>query len=66
MNQFISKVIVYLICFVISLIGLSAFDFARFIKKNKVIEAWILYYVIAFIMAYILGQFIMDVVYLLN
>lgn len=66
MSEFISKIVIYLICFVITLCGLSAFDFQRFIKKDRVIQAWILYYVIAFIMTYILGQFMMSVIYYFN
>lgn len=66
MNLFVSKIVIYLICFIISMLGLRAFDFNRIIKKNRVSEAWILYLVIAFCLTYLLGQFIMSVTYIFN
>lgn len=63
MANFISNVLIYLICFVITLCGLSAFDFNRIIKKDRVVQAWILYYVIAFVITYLLGQFMMSIIY---
>lgn len=66
MAQFISNIIVYLICFVIALFGLKALDFNRFIKKNHVVEARVLYFVLAICIAYILGQFLISIIYTLN
>lgn len=66
MREFYIRVIVYLICFVISLFGLKAFDFNRFIKQNKSLEAWVLYFIISICMAYLLGQFMMDIIYYFN
>lgn len=65
-SLFIVRIIIYLICFVVSLFGLQAFDFNRFIKKNKVIEARVLYFIIAICLAYMLGQFIISITYYLN
>lgn len=66
MAGFISNIIVYLICFMITMFGLSAFDFNRIIKKNMAIQAWVLYFIIAFIITYLLGQFMMAIIYHLN
>ena len=66
MNDFILKIIVYLFCYVISLYGLSASDFNRFINQGKTSQALVLYYVIAFIMTYILGQFMMSIILYFN
>lgn len=66
MNEYIPKIIVYLICFVITLYGLSAFDFNRFIKQGRTTQALVLYYVIAFVMTYILGQFMMSIILYFN
>ena len=63
MSGFITKILIYLICFVATLFGLSAFDFNRIIKQNRVAHAWVLYYIIAFVITYILGQFIMSIMY---
>lgn len=66
MADFYIRVIVYLICFLICLYGLRAFDFNRFIKQSKTTEAWVLYFVIALCMAYLLGEFMMAVIYYFN
>ena len=66
MKEFYIRVIVYLMCFLISLFGLNAFDFNMFIKKGKTFEAWVLYFVISMCMAYLLGQFMMAIIYYFN
>lgn len=63
MYKFYLRVLVYFICFFFSLYGLSAFDFNRFIKKNHVASSWVLYFIIAFSLAYLCGSFIMAVIY---
>lgn len=63
MYKFYIRVVVYLICFVFTLIGLKAIDFNRYIKKGKVVEAWLLYFIIAFSLAYLFGSFIMSIIY---
>lgn len=66
MNTYISKIIIYLICFVICLFGLDAFDFNRVIKKNKTAQAWVLYFIIAFVLTYLLGQFMFSIILFFN
>lgn len=66
MTNFVSKIIVYLISFLISLYGLSAIDFNRLLKKNKVKEAWVLYFVLSICLAYLFGQFIISITYFFN
>lgn len=66
MKEFIIRIIIYLLCFALSLYGLNAFDFNRFIKKNHISEARVLYVIIAIALTYILGQFLISVVYTLN
>lgn len=66
MLKFYFRVFVYLLCFVIALYGLSAFDFNRFVKKNKIAAAWVLYFCIAMALAYLLGQFLMAIIYWFN
>lgn len=63
MSEYISKLIIYFICLIISLYGLNALDFNRLLKKNKTKEAWILYLIIAIIFAYLLGDFIISITY---
>lgn len=66
MNTYISKIIIYLICFVVSLFGLSAFDFNRIIKKNNIAQAWVLYFIIALVLTYILGQLMFSIIIFFN
>lgn len=63
MIDFYVKVIIYLIGFVLSLYGLSALDFNRFLKQGKVVQAQVLYYVLACCMAYLFGSFLMAIIY---
>lgn len=63
MLKFYLRVGVYLFCFVLSLIGLNAFDYNRFVKKGKVWQAWLLYFIIAFALAYLFGSFLMNIIY---
>ena len=60
---FIGQLITYFICFAISLYGLSAIDYSRFLKKGKVFEAQVLYIILAMILAYLLGKFILAITY---
>ena len=66
MNQFIYRVIVYLLSFILSLYGLSALDFNRFLKKNKVAEAQVLYFLLALALAYLVGSLLMSIIYFFN
>ena len=66
MNNFIYRILIYLICFVLSLFGLKALDFNRIIKKNSVVEARVLYFLIAISLTYIIGQFVISIMYTLN
>lgn len=61
--NFIGQLITYFICFAISLYGLSAVDYSKFIKKNKVYQAQVLYIIISMIIAYLLGKFILAITF---
>lgn len=63
MYRFYIRCAVYFVCFVFSLFGLSALDYNRFLKKGKVAQANILYILIAMIMAYLTGEFLMAISY---
>ncbi len=63
MIKFYLKLAVYLICFMVSLFALSGIDFNRFIRQGKIPQAQTLYVVVALIMAYLLGNFFMSIIY---
>lgn len=64
MLDFYKKVLIYFLSFVISIYGLNALDFNRFIKKGRVASTYVLYFVLACVLAYLFGQFLMDIIYL--
>lgn len=63
MLDFYLRTAIYLICFVLSLYGLSALDFNRFVRQGKVLPAQVLYYIIACSLAYLMGNFLMAIIY---
>ena len=63
MIDFYLKVGIYFISFILSLFGLNALDFNRFVKQGKVAQAQLLYFVIACALAYLFGSFIMSIMY---
>lgn len=66
MYKFYLRVGIYIICFIFSLFGLNAIDYNRYIKKGKISQAWILYFIIAFSLAYLSGSFLMSIIYYFN
>lgn len=66
MTKFYIRVCIYIFAFVICLFCLNGLDFNRFIKKGKIAQGQVLYIVIAMIMAYLLGNFFMAVIYYFN
>ena len=66
MYRFYLRVLIYIICFVMVLFGMSSFDYNRFIKQGKVAQGWILYFAIAFALAYLVGSFLMSIIYYFN
>lgn len=66
MYSFWYKVAVYLMCFIGSLYGLSALDFNRFIKQGKIAQANILYMMLAMALAYLVGNLLLNIVFVLN
>lgn len=63
MIDFYIKVGIYFISFILSLFGLNAIDFNRFVKQGKITQAQVLYFVLACSLAYLLGSFIMSIMY---
>lgn len=66
MLDFYLKVGIYFISFILSLFGLGALDFNRFLKQNKASQAQALYLILACSLAYLLGSFIIAIVYRFN
>lgn len=63
MSTFYIRVIIYLLCFFLSMYGLMALDFSKFILKGKVRQTYVLYFVLACSLAYLFGNFLMSIIY---
>ena len=63
MIDFYIKVGIYLVSFVLSLFGLNALDFNRFVRQGRVTQAQLLYFILACALAYLLGNFVMAIMY---
>ena len=63
MTDFYLRVLIYFFCFLISLYGLQALDFSRFVKQGRVFQAQLLYFIISCSLAYLMGSFMMSVIY---
>ncbi len=63
MTDYIMRVIIYLLCFVVSFYALGALDFNRFLKKNKVVQAQLLYILLSLSLAYLTGTLLLSVLY---
>ena len=66
MTEYIIKIIIYILCYLLVLYGLNAFDFNRFVKKGHIQEARILYFVVSMAITYLIGEFVMSVIYYFN
>ncbi len=54
------KVYIYIVFVLISAFALSAVNFEKFIKKNKILETRILVMILSFISGYLLTNFLID------
>ncbi|MBQ1508893.1 MAG: DUF1146 domain-containing protein [Erysipelotrichaceae bacterium] len=63
MTDYIMRVIIYLLCFIVSFYALGALDFNRFLKKNKVVQAQLLYILLSLSLAYLTGTLLLSVLY---
>ena len=54
------KVYIYVVFVLLSAFALSAINFEKFIKKNKILETRILVMILSFISGYLLTNFLVD------
>lgn len=54
------KIYLYTFCTLLSAFALSSVNFEKLIRKNKVIEARILYFIISFSLGYLLSEFLLN------
>ena len=58
----IIRVIVHLVCFAITMIAMQSIHYEKFIRKGKVIQAQILYILVAMCIALLSAQFLLNLV----
>lgn len=63
MEFFIIKLCIYALSLLLSAFGLNALDFNKIIKQNRVVEARVLYFILLIVFTYIIGQFVISVMY---
>ena len=63
MFEFYIRVAVFFFSFLLSLYGLNALDFNRFIRQGKVMQGQVLYFILAASLSYLLGSFLMSMIY---
>ena len=63
MFEFYIRVAVVFFSFLLSLYGLNALDFNRFIRQGKVMQEQVLYFILAASLSYLLGSFLMSMIY---
>ena len=63
MFEFYIRVAVFFFSFLLSLYGLNALDFNRFIRQGKVMQGQVLYFILAASRSYLLGSFLMSMIY---
>ena len=66
MTKFHLRVGIYFFCFLLSLFGLSSMDYNRCIRQGRTVQAQVLYFIIACCLAYLMGSFLMAVIYYFN
>ena len=62
MIERIITIVIYLVCFLVSLYALSGINFASIMRKGKTQEIQALYLILALVIAYLLGNFIIVIV----
>ncbi len=60
--NFIKNFLIYIISFTLAMFALQSVNYEKFIKKGRVIEAQLLYILIAMALGYLIAQFIQEII----
>ena len=61
--EIIKNFLVYVIAFALAMFALSSLNFEKLIKKNKVVEAQLLYIPLAMALGYLVSNFIQKIIF---
>ena len=59
--HFILRSIVYLLMFIVTWFAMDAINYEKLLRKNKVNQAQVLYFILVMAIAYLAGSFILSV-----
>ena len=63
MAQFLVRCIVYIGCFALSWYAMSALNYEKLLRKDHVVQAQILYFLLIMALAYLSGSFLLAFMY---
>lgn len=63
MAQFFVRCIVYIGCLFLSWYGLSALNYEKALRKDHVVQAQVLYFLLVIALAYLTGSFLLAFMY---
>lgn len=58
--HFILRTIVYLLMFIVTWFAMDAINYEKLLRKNKVNQAQVLYFILVMAIAYLAGSFILS------
>ena len=58
--HFILRTIVYLLMFIVTWFAMDAINYEKLLRKNKVNQAQVLYFILVMAVAYLAGSFILS------
>jgi len=59
-QQALLSIIIYIICIAVSWWALQSLNFDKFLRKNRVFQARVLYVLLAIIMGSLVGEFLLN------
>lgn len=63
MAQFFVRCIVYIGCFILSWYAMSALNYEKLLRKDHMVQAQILYFLLIMALAYLSGSFLLSFMY---
>jgi len=66
MENFIIKLVIFLSSFAISMYALGALNYEKFLRKGKTMQAQVLFLIVAMALAWMMGEFIINITYFLR
>ncbi len=59
--KYLVRFAVYMCSFIVAMIGMNSLNYEKFIRKNRVWQAQLLFFLIAISLAYLVGNFFLEI-----